>query len=506
MIGKIFNRLIVLGILLVVFFVACGIYREQDQNSIKTTYKRSNKTVVTPSSLWMESVKPERNLTFASYRINHDKIVFCLVVNCDTQENELVLYPLKNNISPVDIVMNPVENKELKTLVNDYHNGSLNQRTREKIITINLTESISKKQFAPPLPVSNRVFAVAVNFPSHLKHDIAFNFNKKVREKMAKSAPRVFFKYPPVAPPVKELEGKESHHDSFLGAYDTIFYDSAIYIPSDDPELPYKTTNLKLDYEVEVGVVIGKSLTCESLKTMTDEDIYSAIAGYVLVNDTKARNPQVMLKIIKDDTKPPKDNHYKFNDNSLNDVFGTWNEETCHWWSYAATCSNFLSVGPFFVAVNDRSFKDISVVSARSYGKGRGEKIPKKHYEDVFYLRQSSVITESADYADAMVWKVARIIREIVRPGNPLAGIAGEKIELQPGDIICLGTPGGTAITSKPYPVFDLLEDLLFWVKPNKWHDLFFKGHQKEYLYPADRLFLWGESLGFQNLDFEMKD
>ena len=501
-----FLRLICFTVTIFYLVNSYDISADNNQISVKKSYKRSNKVVIDPSTCWMKTVNPLKKLTFASYRISNKRSIFCLALDLDIQENKLVLYPLEDNKPPVDIVMNNDEREQLKALVNDYKNKSLNQQSIEKVISIDLNKAIESKLFSSPVPVSNRVFAVAVNFPSHLKNDLAFNFNNKVREKMAKSAPRVFFKYPPVAPPVKEINDKKSGHDTFLGAFDTIYYDTEIFVSSDDPALPYKTTNLKLDYEVEIGVVIGKRLNYESLQTMTDEDIYSSIAGYVLVNDTKARNPQVMLKIITDDTKTPQDNHYRFTSNKLNNALGTWNERTCHWWSYAATCNNFLSVGPFFVASSDFLFEDVPVISARSYGKGRGAKIPGNHDEDILYLRQSSVVTESTDHTDAMIWSVTQIIREIVRPGNPLEIVAGEKIDLQPGDIICLGTPGGTAITSKPYPVFDILEDLMFWIKPNKWHDMFFKGHYKEYLYPTDRLFLWGEGLGFQHLNFEIKD
>jgi 2-keto-4-pentenoate hydratase/2-oxohepta-3-ene-1,7-dioic acid hydratase in catechol pathway len=475
-----------------------------NENKVLNNYKRSSRVILTPSLLWLKSIKPDKNLTFVNYRINHESF-FCLVIDCDIPQNKIVFYPIGDNMSPVDITMNPAYSRELQKLIEDYNNGTLDNRTTEKIIKVDLTESIREKMYGAPLPVSNHVFAVAMNFPSHLKYDLAFDLNKKVRKKMKNAAPRVFFKYPPVAPPVKEISDKKSDHDSFLGAYDTIYYDHKVFIPSDDPAFPYKTTNFKLDYEAEIGVVIGRQITFESLQTMTDEDIYAAIAGYVLVNDTKARNPQVMLKIITHGKQPDHDNHYNFHDIMLNNVFGIWDNQTCRWWSYAATCNNFLSVGPFFVAANDRSsLKDIPFISARSYGKERNFFI-QKYDPDILYLRQAGMITESAIYNDSMIWNLPQIVREIVRPGNPLANIAGGKITLESGDIICLGTPSGTAITSKPYPIFNLLKNVLFWVKPNQWHDMFFKGHQKEYLHPADRLFMWAEQLGFQHLDFEKK-
>ncbi len=475
------------------------------ENGALNNYKRSAQTTVIPSTAWLKSIKPEDNVTFVSYR-TIDKNIFCVVLDCNVTQNEIVLYPIGDNRSPVGIVMNPEYRKEFSKLIEDYHNETLDKRTNDKIIRADLSQSIADKMYGSPIPVSNQVFAVAMNFSSHIERDLAFDFDEKSREIMGKAAPRVFFKYPPVAPPVQELKDKKNNHDSFLGAYDTIKYDEKIFIPSDDPALSYKTTDLKLDYEVEVGVVIGKQIRHETLQTMSDEEIYSLIAGYVLVSDVKARNPQVMLKIINHNEKPDSDNAYSFQDATLNNVFGSWTEQTCAWWSYASTCNNFLSVGPFFVTAQEcLELNEIPILAARSYGNSRDEKSLKKYLSDTLYLRQSTVVTESKTHNHALIWNLPQIVREIVRPDNPLASVAGEKIILMPGDIICLGTPSGVALTSKPYPLFNFLKNLLFWMKPNQWHDMFFKGHQTEYLYPSDRVFMWGEKLGYQHLNFELK-
>jgi hypothetical protein len=54
-------------------------------------------------------------------------------------------------------------------------------------------------------------------------------------------------------------------------------------------------------------------------------------------------------------------------------------------------------------------------------------------------------------------------------------------------------------ITSKPYGLFDVLEDVIFLWDPLDWHDVFFK-EANLYLRSGDRLFLWAEGLGYQML------
>ena len=123
--------------------------------------------------------------------------------------------------------------------------------------------------------------------------------------------------------------------------------------------------------------------------------------------------------------------------------------------------------------------------------------IPSGHTPDTIYLRQSVIVSTRGGYADRMIWTIPQIIRSTLAPDNALDFQPGPRT-LYPGDIISLGTPGGTVITVKSKAVVDFADALFFWWEPMDWHDAFFGGTEAKYLHPGDEVFFWAEDLGYQ--------
>lgn len=144
----------------------------------------------------------------------------------------------------------------------------------------------------------------------------------------------------------------------------------------------------------------------------------------------------------------------------------------------------------------------LALISARSYAPlpVRGLPPPQGYQSEVFYLRQGTLTTENPAYGDALIWGVPQILRSILDPEGNALGFLGEGLRLEPGDIVSLGTPGGTVITSRPEWMLSVLSKVLFWKSPLDWHDLFFDREADKYLLPGDRLFLWVHGLGYQLL------
>jgi 2-keto-4-pentenoate hydratase/2-oxohepta-3-ene-1,7-dioic acid hydratase in catechol pathway len=350
------------------------------------------------------------------------------------------------------------------------------------------------------------VLAVAANFPSHLTYDLAID-DAEVIEALDGTRPRIFLKYPPVAPvdgmtPPEGIAG-------ILGPFDPIRYPAKIHVPARDENGRFIQVASSVDYEAEIGIVIGRRLTWEDVADTSDEDLYQAIVGYLLVSDSKARNPQVVQNIISRDNPLPADpGPYLTGNDSIDRRLGFWDKETCRWWSYAAGGGDYAGLGPFLVAAPpSATLPDRMMLTGRSYALEavRGQPIPPGHTTDTFYLRQSVIVSSREGYEDRMLWTIPQIIRSALAPDNALDFMPPPRL-LHPGDIISLGTPGGTVITVKPKAVVDLADALLFWWEPLDWHDAFFGDTAAMYLNPGDEVFFWAENLGYQRHLFKPLD
>ena len=449
-----------------------------------------------PDPAWMECVDPAANLTFAGYRAVPGELTFCLVLRCDPAADSLVLLPLRHNQSPLTALAECDYREDLRQSSERFARGAQGDVRSDDLISVSLRQAIDERRIGPPVPPPRHVFAVAANYPSHLEHDLAIDLAGK-RETLMKSRARVFVKYPPVPPPGEhglQADGLAK----IVGPYDGIAFPEEISLPGDD-EARAATC---VDYEAEIGVVMGRSLAWNDIRDAEDGEIWGAVAGSVLVGDTKARNPQVANRVRNLQSPPdaPEAAAYRTGDCALDRGLGVWGKATCHWWSYAASWGEYTSVGPFFVATPGHPGPGRrALVCARTYGPAdeRGVPAPPGRVENTMYLRQCAVATEDIDHHDGLIWSVPQIVRSILAPGNAL-GFMSEPPRLEPGDIICLGTPGGVVITSKSAFLFAVLRRALFWWDAERWHDKFFANDAGLYLHPGDEVFFWAEGLGFQ--------
>jgi 2-keto-4-pentenoate hydratase/2-oxohepta-3-ene-1,7-dioic acid hydratase in catechol pathway len=143
-----------------------------------------------------------------------------------------------------------------------------------------------------------------------------------------------------------------------------------------------------VDYEIEIAAVIGKEG-----REIGQDDALDHVAGYLVFNDISARH----LKHVEHRTPRPMDEFFDW-------LVGKW-------------CDSFSVVGPYLVTA-DEIDDPASLEMALSVN---GE------------LRQHSSAGE-------MIFNVAESIEWISR-----------FVTLEPGDLICMGTPGGVGETTATY-------------------------------------------------------
>jgi len=431
--------------------------------------------VLTPDAGWMGTVDVRDDLVFVRVRLDDGTRPFAVVVTCDPPSDRLVVRPLSAGMTPLALL---ADEKAL-----DQHRRPA-EAGAPPTIELSLRDVIARRRLGSPIPAPKRVFAVAANFPSHVQYDLHFEELDAYRSPISSARARLFAKRLPT-----------DADDDVLGPFDDMR-------PRPTVELPDGTARARVDYEVELGVVMGRGLDRDAVRDMTDDELRAAVAGLVLVSDAKARNPQVYLKAAGKNALPADDNPYRYDDEFLDHASSVWTEETVRWWSAAAAAGEFLSIGPFFrVESPDLRHRARAMISARSYApsRERSAAIPAGRHADTLYLRQGSVATEDRSHPDAMYWSLPQIIRSIVQPDSALAYAEGLD-RLDPGDVILLGTPGGTVITSKPPKLVDFLQETLTFMDARDWHDMFFRGSNHMYLHEGDQVFMWADGLGFQLL------
>ncbi len=454
--------------------------------------------IIQPGLQWMGRVDAGSSLTFANWRSADGTQRFCAVVLCAPEEDRLVLLPLGSDETPLMVLSDPARRREYEQHLTAIREEMKVGLASDALIAVSLKEAVAAKRLGPPLPPPQQVLAVAANFPSHLKQDLAIN-DPQVIASLRRTRPRVFLKYPPVFPlsgmsPAEEVTG-------IIGPFDPIRYPRTIHVPARDEKGRSVQVDTDVDYEAEIGMVIGRRLTWEDVEALSDQELYRTVIGYLLISDTKARNPQVVDRIIsRGRPLPDEPGPYMTGDEKIDRQLGFWDKETCRWWSYAAGWGDFAGLGPFLVAApSDGALPDRMMIAGRSYAREaiRGRPVPPGHVPDTLYLRQSVIVSSREGYPDRMLWSIPQIIRSTLAPDNALDFLPAPR-ELHPGDIISLGTPGGTVITAKSKRVVDWANALVFWWEPLDWHDAFFGGTKAMYLNPGDEVFFWAEDLGYQ--------
>ena len=452
--------------------------------------------VVEHSAEWMR-LRPE-HLTFVGYRTTDGERLYCLVLECVPEEDRLTLLPLGAEETSLSVLADPARRGELTAAWVRYAQDRALPEGVEPI-SIALREAMTDRRLGPPIPDPQRVLAVAANFPSHLEHDLATD--PGLVASIAKTPPRLFLKYPPQPPPGTEIPS-DLAFKGIIGPYDAIVYPEITWLPKDERGISASAPTA-LDYEVELGAVIARTLTWEDVCEASDEEIFRAIAGYVLVSDVKARNPQVYERALsRNETPDLWARPYLTGDADTDLILGNWTPDTVAWWSYAASLGDFTAVGPYFVAHDGAAaMPSHALVCARSYGpdESREYPVPGDREANRLYLRQCSRATEEAGAPDAMLWRLPQIVRAALDPEGALAS-THEVTALQAGDVIALGTPGGITLTVKGRGMIRVLNKVLFWWNARDWHDAFFGRSVSNYLHQGDTLFLWGEGLGYQLL------
>src|SRR4051794_7818904 len=157
--------------------------------------------------------------------------------------------------------------------------------------------------------------------------------------------------------------------------------------PNDDVAIPRNST--KTDWEVELGVVIGRRASY----LQTPEEAADHIAGFVVVNDLSEREFQLEISGGQ--------------------------------WSKGKSCAGFCPTGPYLVTPDEVDYGNLRLASWVN-----GE------------IRQSSTTADLIFDVDTVVHHLSQFV------------------VLEPGDLICTGTPEGVALSGRfPYlTVGDVVE------------------------------------------------
>jgi 2-keto-4-pentenoate hydratase/2-oxohepta-3-ene-1,7-dioic acid hydratase in catechol pathway len=436
---------------------------------------------------WFSDVRADGAGSFVGIRDDDGAVRYARVLECDPDADRLRVAWLPAGASPVSAGAGPGPGAPGEDLV--------------------LSSLIAEARFAPPIPPPARVYAVVSNFRSHLVHDLRFDEDDvgDLVEAMGATRPRVFLKYPTTAAPGSSGPERES----LPGAFDGITFPSETALPSEeDLEQGGGSALTRLDYEVELGVVIGRDLSWDDVQGMDDAAIVDAIAGTLLVSDVKSRNPQVFGRAYEKDLEPRIDSTYRMHDAEFAERFGQWDETICLWWSHAASNGPYAALGPVFAAGAFGGADSHLLLAGRSYADAADRPFPPPPgvRADRLYVRQLASATFEETYADAMIWSIPDVVRSILDPrDNALAFMKGGP-RLERGDVIALGTPGGVVLTAPSDKVSKAANFVLFWFSPLDWHNAFFKKTDRLYLQPGDQVFFWGEGLGFQRHRIEQLD
>ena len=156
----------------------------------------------------------------------------------------------------------------------------------------------------------------------------------------------------------------------------------------DGDPIPIPADSDTLDYEIEIAAVIGRGG-----KMISEADAPSHIAGYTVFNDISARE----LTISEGRTERTGDWFFDW-------LLGKW-------------CDGFAVIGPYLVTSDEIADPRSLEMSLRVNGE----------------LRQHSEAGE-------MIFTVSESIAFLSR-----------FVTLRPGDMICMGTPGGVGATTETY-------------------------------------------------------
>ena len=163
------------------------------------------------------------------------------------------------------------------------------------------------------------------------------------------------------------------------------FLKPATAVLNPDEEISWPVYSKKIDYELELGVVIGKKVKCIAI-----DEALSAVAGYTIVNDVSARS----VTFAEGRMSRPWDEFYDW-------LIGKW-------------ADGFLPMGPYLVTSDE--IADVQNLKME--------------------LKVNGEIRQKAD-TNQMIYSVADIV-----------SFLSFVMTLEPGDIIATGTPAGVAMAT----------------------------------------------------------
>jgi len=152
-----------------------------------------------------------------------------------------------------------------------------------------------------------------------------------------------------------------------------------------EDEIPWPAYSSEIDYELELGVVIGKKAKCVDIDGALDY-----VAGYTIVNDVSARS----VTFKKNRQERPWDDFYDW----LN---GKW-------------ADGFLPMGPYVLTADE--IDDVHNLELKLTVNGK--------------IRQNANTSQ-------MIYKVADIV-----------SFLSHLMTLEPADVIATGTPAGVAVAT----------------------------------------------------------
>jgi 2-keto-4-pentenoate hydratase/2-oxohepta-3-ene-1,7-dioic acid hydratase in catechol pathway len=210
---------------------------------------------------------------------------------------------------------------------------------------------LAEVRLAAPVPRPDKILALAGNYREHIREGGGRAVNRE------NSTPRVFIK------PASTV----SYHDGLV-------------------RVPRRSN--AVDYEVELGVVIGRR--CRYLSAMHALD---AVVGYTVINDISAR------KLVIHESRTPRDGDEWFD------------------WLNGKWFDTFCPMGPY-------------LASAEEVGDPQSLKMR---------LSVNGSVRQDADTSQ-MIYSVAELLEWIT-----------EFVTLEPGDVIATGTPAGVGHTTQTY-------------------------------------------------------
>jgi 2-keto-4-pentenoate hydratase/2-oxohepta-3-ene-1,7-dioic acid hydratase in catechol pathway len=230
--------------------------------------------------------------------------------------------------------------------------GPCFEKVAELAQSTQIKTPIDEVKLLAPIPQPSKVLALAGNYAEHIQEaGLALGLSDSPRQT---TVPRPFLMPPTV-------------------------------VIGPDEEIPWPVYSEKIDYEIELAVIIGKKG-----KAIMPEDALEYVAGYTICNDISARS----VTFAKKRAKRPWDEFYDW----LN---GKWSD-------------GFCPMGPYLLTADE--------------------------VEDVQNLNMTLTV-------NGQVRQMANT-SQMIYPVADVVSFLSHIVTLEPGDVIATGTPAGVAMAT----------------------------------------------------------